>query len=171
MRRCCRTPTSANRLTRLGSSSRGACKTFATTIVGKHDFVVIVRRWRHQGARRRADAWAPVAVVDDRLVASGMAELLVEATPQTEARVLSGSELLRELRAEDRERIVDQLNSRTKGDVERAEGLRQAALARRERRSGADRRSGIERRSTWKRRTAERRSGPDRRTGVDRRAA
>ena len=152
-------------------SIRGACQTCATTIVGRHDFVVIVRRWRQQGTRRRADAWAPVAVVDDRVVASGMAELLVETTPRTEARVLSGSELLRELSAEDRERIVDQLNSRTNRDVERAEALRQAALARRERRSGAERRSGVERRATWKRRAAERRSGHDRRSGIDRRAA
>jgi hypothetical protein len=112
-----------------------------------------------------------VAVVDDRLVANGIAELLVEATPRAEARVLSGSELLRELRAEDRERIVDALNSRTNGDVERAEALRRAALARSERRSGADRRSGAERRVTWKRRVAERRSGHDRRSGIDRRAA
>jgi hypothetical protein len=156
---------------RLGSTSRGACETFATTIVGKHDFVVIVRRWRQQGTRRRADAWAPVAVVDDRAVASSMAELLVEATPRTEARVLSGSELLRELHAEDRERIVEQLNSRTNGDVKRAQALRQAALARRDRRSGADRRSGVERRLTRKRHAAERRSGHDRRSGVDRRAA
>jgi hypothetical protein len=112
-----------------------------------------------------------VAVVDDRLVASSMAELLVEATPQTEARVLSGTELLRELHAEDRERIVDQLNSRTNRDVERAEALRQAALARPERRSGADRRSGAERRVSSRRRAAERRSGHDRRSGVERRAA
>jgi hypothetical protein len=100
-----------------------------------------------------------------------MAELLVEATPRTEARVLSGSELLRQLHAEDRERIVEQLNSRTTGDVERAEALRRAALARRERRSGVDRRSGVERRVAWKRRSGERRSGHDRRSGVDRRAA
>jgi hypothetical protein len=100
-----------------------------------------------------------------------MAELLVEATPRTEARVLSGSELLRELHAEERERIVDQLNSPTKADVERAEVLRQAALARRERRSGADRRSGVARRVSSRRRDAERRSGHDRRSGVDRRAA
>jgi hypothetical protein len=112
-----------------------------------------------------------VAVVDDRLVASGMAELLVEATPHTEARVLSGSELLRELHAEGRERIVDQLNSPTRADIDRAETLRQAALARRERRSGADRRSGIERRVAARRRAAERRSGHDRRSAVDRRAA
>jgi hypothetical protein len=144
---------------------------FGTTIVGKHDFVVIARRWRQQGGRRRAEPWSPVAVVEDRLVASGMAELLVEATPQTEARVLSGSELLRELQAEDRERIVDQLNSPTRADIDRAETLRRAALARRERRSGADRRSGIERRVAARRRAAERRSGHDRRSAVDRRAA
>jgi hypothetical protein len=112
-----------------------------------------------------------VAVVGDRLVASGMAELLVESTPQTEARVLTGSELLRELRADERERIVDQLNSPTRSDVERAEALKLAALARRERRSGADRRSGIDRRVAPKSRAAERRSGHDRRSGVDRRAA
>jgi hypothetical protein len=112
-----------------------------------------------------------VGVVDDRVVAVGMADLLVEATPKSEARVLSGSELLRELHAEDRERIIEALNSRTTADVERAEALREAALLRGERRSGLDRRSGVERRLTRKRRAVERRSGHDRRSGVDRRAA
>jgi hypothetical protein len=112
-----------------------------------------------------------VGVVDDRAVANGIADLLVEATPKTEARVLSGSELLRELRAEDRERIMEALNSRTTADVERAEALRHAALSRRERRTGLDRRSGVERRLGRKRRAVERRSGHDRRSGIDRRAA
>jgi hypothetical protein len=130
-----------------------------------------VRRWRQQGTRRIADAWVPVGVVDDRAVANGMADLLVESTPRTEARVLSGSELLRALHAEDRERIVDALNSRTRGDVERAAALRLAALARNDRRSGRDRRSGVERRRAWRPRVNDRRSGHDRRSGIDRRAA
>lgn len=112
-----------------------------------------------------------MAVVGDRAVAKGMADLLVESTPHAEARVLSGSELLRELRAEDRERIVEALNSRTTAEVERAEALRRAAVSRGERRSGLDRRSGVDRRAARKRWAAERRSGHDRRSGIDRRAA
>lgn len=104
-----------------------------------------------------------------------MAELLEQSESETEARVLSGASLLRELRAEDRERILELLNNRTRADVERAAALRQEAIARRarlpgtDRRCGRDRRSGIERRVIWTRNPGDRRSGEDRRSGLDRR--
>jgi hypothetical protein len=105
-----------------------------------------------------------------------MGDLLREDGAGTEVRVVSARELLHELRAEDRERILDRLNSRTTSDIERDLVLRrtaQARLASYERRSGGDRRSGRDRRS---RRDAtltgaERRSGHDRRSSDDRRRA
>jgi hypothetical protein len=106
-----------------------------------------------------------------------VAELLEHSEEQTEARVLSGSDLLRELRAEDRERILELLNNRSTADVERAALLRQEAIARRaglpphERRSGRDRRSGADRRTGGKWTAGDRRSGSDRRSGRDRRSA
>ena len=117
-----------------------------------------------------------------------MVELLMSADALVEARALSYERLLRELRAEDRERIFEELNNRTTGDRVRADALRAAALARRpgrehvalERRSGRDRRSGQERRRAVVERSSvgggygvggERRSSRDRRSRRERRGA
>ena len=135
-----------------------------------------MRRWRQRGPIRRPGAWTPASVVDDRELAEVIADLLQEEEGAgTEARVVSSYELLHELRAEDRERVLDQLNCRTTADIERNVMLRrraEARLASYERRSGRDRRTGRDRRSS--RRDAsvapgERRFGRDRRSGIDRR--
>lgn len=104
-----------------------------------------------------------------------MAALLQEESG-TEACAFSTYEFLHKVRAEDRERIVDRLNNRTIGDIERACALRRAAearlLARKpDRRSGRDRRSGHDRRVRPDRPPSrgERRSGLERRSGHDRR--
>jgi hypothetical protein len=120
--------------------------------------------------------WTPAGVVDDRELAEAMADLLRENGAGTEVRVISAYELLHELRAEDRERILDLLNSRTTSAIERDLALRRTAKARLasyERRSGHERRLGRDRRSG--RDTSltedERRCGHDRRSGRDRRRA
>jgi hypothetical protein len=146
------------------------------TILGRRDLVVIVRRWRRRGPVRRPDAWTPAGVVDDRELAEAMADLVREEAADTEARVVSTYALLHELRAEDRERILDRLNSRTTGEIERDLALRRKAAARLgsyERRSGHDRRLGHDRRSCRDTRVTggERRSRRDRRSGSDRRRA
>jgi hypothetical protein len=145
------------------------------TILGRHDFVVIVRRWRQQGPVRRFGVWTPVAVVDDLELAAAMTDLLLEDEPGVEVSVVSADELLHTFRSQDRERILDQLNSRTTSDIQRDLELRHAAAARlgkHERRSGLDRRSGRDRRSgvDWKPPGGERRSAHDRRSGRERRA-
>jgi hypothetical protein len=146
------------------------------TILGRHDFVVIVRRWRQQGPVRGPGVWTPAAVADDQELAEVMAALLREDGSDTEARVVSAYELLHRFRSEDRERILDRLNSRTTADIARGVALRLAATARlasmHERRSGRERRSGGDRRSgpDTSRPGGERRSGRDRRLGRDRRA-
>ncbi len=159
-----------------------------TIAVGKNDFVIIVRRWRQRGPVRRGDAWKPAGVVDDAELARTMVELLMSADTLVEARALSYEGLLRELRAEDRERIFEELNNRTTGDAVRADALRAAALARGpgrervalERRSGRDRRSGQERRQAVVERSSagggygvggERRGSRDRRSRRERRDA
>jgi len=105
-----------------------------------------------------------------------MADLIREEEADLEARVVSSYELLHKLGSEDRERILDLLNSRTTADIERASSLRRAAEARllktpQEQRSGLERRSGQDRRAYRARikRGAERRSGRERRSGADRR--
>jgi hypothetical protein len=150
------------------------------TILGKHDFVVIVRRWRHRGSVRHSGVWTPAGVVGSRELAEAMAEILRDESG-TEVRALSTNELLHKVRDEDRERILDRLNSRTTAEITRDLELQRAAAlvvaGTRDRRSGDDRRSGHDRRS---RRdgvparaamltTRERRSGSDRRSGRDRR--
>jgi hypothetical protein len=142
------------------------------TILGRRDFVVIVRR---QGPARRSGVWTPVGVVDDLELAATMADLLLEEEAGTEVSVVSADELLHTFQLQDRERILDRLNSRTTIDIQRDLTLRRAAaarLARPERRSGLDRRSGRDRRSAedWIPSGGERRSGRDRRGGRDRRA-
>jgi hypothetical protein len=118
--------------------------------------------------------WTPAGVVDSRELAEAMAALLAEE-PSTEARAVSTHELLHRVREEDRERILDRLNSRSTADIERDLALRHAASMRLagtgERRSGRDRRSLADRRSESDARlpVGERRSGSDRRSGRERR--
>jgi hypothetical protein len=137
--------------------------------------VVIVRRWRQRGPLRRHGTWTPAGVADDRELAEAMADLLREEE-DVEAQTVSSYDLLHKLAAEDRDRILERLNSRTTGDIARDLALREAArqrLASYERRSGRDRRSGHDRRSDrgWTPPRGDRRAGSDRRSGVDRRAA
>jgi hypothetical protein len=120
--------------------------------------------------------WSPVGVVNDLKLAEAMADLVREGDRQSEVSVVSADDLLHEFRSQDREPILDRLNSRTTTDIQRDFALRRAAEARlargRERRAGLDRRSGLERRSghEWTPPGGERRSGGDRRSGRDRRA-
>jgi hypothetical protein len=144
------------------------------TILGRRDFVVIVRRWRQQSSIRRSGVWTPVGVTDDLELAAAMADLLREDEASTEVSVVSADELLHTFRSQDRERILDRLNSRTTSEIQRDLTLRRAAaarLARPERRCGLDRRSGRDRRSGVDRKSprGERRSSRDRRSGGDRR--
>lgn len=151
---------------------RTACQ-HCGTILGKHDFVVLVRQWRQRGPLRRQGTWAPAGVTDDRELAEAMADLLRERA-EVEARVVSTYELLHKFGEVDRRRILERLNSRTTGDIGRDLALRESArrrLASYERRSGRDRRSSQDRRSGRGRRppVSDRRSGADRRSGRDRR--
>jgi hypothetical protein len=103
-----------------------------------------------------------------------MADLLREEA-DVDARAVSAYDLLHRMGEDDRDRILERLNSRTTGEIERDQKLREAAqrrLASYERRSGRDRRSGHDRRSSAARVPSERdrRSGGDRRSGLDRRA-
>ena len=153
---------------------RAACDDRAT-ILGRRDFVVIVRRWRKQGPVRRPGAWTPIGVVDNHELAAAMAELLTEEAAGNESSVVSADELVHKLCSQDRERILEKLNSRTTGEIQRSLALQAEAaarLAKRERRSGIDRRSLRDRRSgvAWKPAVRDRRSGHDRRSGRDRRA-
>ena len=144
------------------------------TILGRRDFVVIVRRWRERGAVRRPGVWTPAGVADSRELADAMVALLAE-NAGVEARAVSTHELLHREREEDRERILDLLNGRTTADIERDLALRAAAAMRlasiRDRRGGRDRRSGFDRRSQrhWSPPGGDRRSGGERRSGRDRR--
>ena len=145
------------------------------TILGRRDFVVIVRRWRQQGPIRLPGVWTPVAVVDDLELAAAMADLVRDDDAGTDASVVTADELLYAFPSEDRAHILDRLNSRTTNDIQRDLTLRRAAevrLAKHERRSSLDRRSGRDRRSRTDRKPAEgqRRSGRERRSGSDRRA-
>jgi hypothetical protein len=120
--------------------------------------------------------WTPIGVADDRDIVEAMADLLREEEAGAEVRVVSAHELLHKLPSQDREHILDVLNSRTTSDIQRELTLRRAAealLAKYERRSGLDRRSGRDRRSgvDWKPQRGESRSGGDRRSGRDRRGA
>jgi hypothetical protein len=134
-----------------------------------------VRRWRQRGTVRQAGLWKPVSVVDSRELAEAIASLIREEVG-TEAQVLTGYELQHKVRAEDRERILGQLNSRTTAAIKLDLELRSAAATRlpstpdrrsgRDRRQGHDRRSGIQGLAEY-----DRRSGRDRRSGQDRRRA
>jgi hypothetical protein len=105
-----------------------------------------------------------------------MMELLQEAEVDVDVSVITADDLLHTVRSQDRERILDHLNSRTIDEIERERALRSAAAARLgkpERRSGGDRRIGRDRRAVDGLRPAaeERRSGRDRRSGHERRHA
>jgi hypothetical protein len=118
--------------------------------------------------------WTPIAVVDDLELAAAMAELLLEDEAGVEVSVVSTDDVLHTLRAQDREHILERLNNRTLGEIERGRALQSAAAARlaeADRRTGHDRRSGRERRSIAERKPpgGERRSGRDRRSGRERR--
>ena len=144
------------------------------TILGRRDFVVIVRRWRQQGPVRLPGVWTPVGVADDLELAAAMADLVREDEAGTDVSVISADELLYAFPSEDRARILDRLNSRTTNDIQHDLTLRRAAearLAAHQRRSGLDRRSGRDRRSGIDRKPpgGQRRSGHDRRS-ADRRA-
>jgi hypothetical protein len=145
------------------------------TILGRRDFVVIVRRWRQQGPVRLPGAWTPIGVVDNLELAAAMADLVREDEAGNDVSVVSADELLYAFPSQDRARILDRLNSRTVNDIQRDLNLRRAAearLAKHERRSSLDRRSGRDRRSGIDRSSpgGQHRSGRDRRSGCDRRA-
>jgi hypothetical protein len=103
-----------------------------------------------------------------------MARLLADDSA-TEARAVSAHDLMHRVPEQDRDRILDRLNSRTAAEIERALALqRTAALslaATNDRRSGRDRRSPRDRRSRQQPVIpgGERRAGRDRRSGRDRR--
>ena len=145
------------------------------TILGRNDFLVIVRRWRKQGPVRRPSEWTPIGAADRRDLADMMAAVLREESLWIEARAVSAHEFLHEFRAEDCERILERLNSRTTAEIRGDLELRSAAAARLagepDRRSGLDRRSGRDRRrraqNLWP--GVERRTGAERRAGRDRR--
>jgi hypothetical protein len=104
-----------------------------------------------------------------------MADLVREDEAGADVSVVSADELFYELRSQDREHILDRLNSRTTNDIQRELALRRAAearLAKHERRSSIDRRSGRDRRFGRDRKPpgGQCRSGRDRRSGSDRRA-
>ena len=92
-------------------------------MVGAQDFVVIVRRWRQHRARRLPGAWAPAATAADALVATTIADLVMSANPEDEARVLKRIELVKELGAEEQERILDLLQNPTTTITARAVAL------------------------------------------------
>ena len=145
------------------------------TILGRRDFVVVVRHWRQQGPVRSPGVWTPVGVVDDLELAAAIADLVREAEAGADVSVVSADDLFYELRSQDREHILDRLNSRTTREIERERALRREAatrLAQHERRFG-DRRSGRDRRTggKWKSPGSERRARGDRRSGRDRRRA
>ena len=145
------------------------------TILGRRDFVVVVRHWRQQGPVRSPGVWTPLGVVDDLELAAAMADLVREDEADADVSVVSTHDLFYELRSQDREHILDRLNSRTTNEIQRDLTLRRAAaarLAKHERRSSLNRRSGRDRRSGIHRKPPEgqRRSGQDRRSGSDRRA-
>jgi hypothetical protein len=102
-----------------------------------------------------------------------ISEMVALAEPRAEVSVLRGSELLSELHTEQRERILELLNSPTMAYSARQAELREAAAVRRaevfDRRSGCDRRSGRERRMRLESTGSDRRSSRDRRAGLDRR--
>ena len=134
-----------------------------------------MRRWRQQGPIRRPGAWTPVGVVDNLELAVTMADLIREDEAGIDVSVVTADELLYEFRSQDRDPILDRLNSRTTSDIERDRALRRAAetrLGTPKRRSELDRRSGLERRSGPEGSPSggERRSGHDRRSGLERRA-
>jgi hypothetical protein len=145
------------------------------TILGRRDFVVVMRQWRRQGPARSPGVWTPIGVVDDLELAATMADLVREAEAGADVSVVSADDVFYELRSQDREHILDRLNSRTTNEIERDLALRRTAaarLAKYKRRSG-DRRSGRDRRSgdDWKSPGRERRARGDRRSGRDRRRA
>src|SRR6201988_591900 len=147
-------------------------------MVGAHDFVILVRRWRQHGSRRLAGAWAPAATTPDALVATAIADLVMSANPEDEARALKRSELMKELGAEEQERILDLLHNPRTNDTARAAELRQAAAMELagpalDRRAGNDRRSGRQRRSREggsRLREVSPRPEADRRSGRERRS-
>ncbi len=103
-----------------------------------------------------------------------MAELLLEDEVGVEVSVVSTDDVLHTLRSQDREHILERLNNRSLGEIERGRALQSAAtarLAKPDRRTGHDRRSAHDRRSVadWKPPGGERRSGRDRRSGRERR--
>src|SRR5690242_19349037 len=121
-------------------------------MVGAQDFVVIVRRRQGHGPRHLREVWMPVATATDTLVATTIAELIMSADPDHEARALKRIALAKELGAEEQERILDLLQNPTTTDTARAAALREAAAmelasSTRDRRAGNDRRSGQQRRS------------------------
>jgi hypothetical protein len=134
-----------------------------------------MRQWRRQGPARSPGVWTPIGVVDDLELAATMADLVREAEAGADVSVVSADDVFYELRSQDREHILDRLNSRTTNEIERDLALRRTAAARLanyKRRSG-DRRSGRDRRSggDWKSPGRERRARGDRRSGRDRRRA
>ena len=159
----------------LESGVRAACDD-PGTILGRRDFVVIMRHWRQQGPVRSPDVWTPIGVVDSLELAAAMADLVREDEAGADVSVVSADDLFYELRSQDREHILERLNSRTSNEIQRDLALRRAAaerLAKHERRSGCDRRSGRNRRSDrdWKSPGRDRRLRGDRRSGLDRRRA
>jgi hypothetical protein len=109
------------------------------------------------------------------MTARAAAYLIRQEDMKLEVRVVSGFELLHRVDSEDRDRILDRLNSRSSADIKRGIALRDAARARIASyvlRSGHERRSGHDRRSPGSSSVSpmsERRSGSDRRSGHDRR--
>lgn len=106
-----------------------------------------------------------------------MATVLREESHWIEARAVSTHEFLHGFQAEECQRILERLNSRTTTEIKRDLELRSAATARladpHERRSDCDRRSGRDRRRSGEQKLppdAERRTGGERRAGRERRS-
>ena len=109
-------------------ASRIACHD-SGTILGRRDFVVIVRRWRSMErfgvpACGLQPAWWTAVSSGRRWRSSSKMGWAPRCAPS------APTSCCHKVREEDRERILDRLNSRTTADIERDLALRRAATLR-----------------------------------------
>jgi hypothetical protein len=107
----------------------GRTSRLSATILGPHDFVVIVRSRRQRGTTHAAGAWAVAGIAEDAALAEAMVALIMSANPKQEARALSHAALFHKVAGADRDRIVELLDSRTTADIARGAELRRDAQA------------------------------------------
>ena len=112
------------------SGQRRRRRPLAAVTLAPTDIVILRRARKPTNRVRQPGPWLPLAIVDDAALAAAIVDVFDRTAPDQEARALPHSAFVREVRTEDRERILDGLRNPTLAEKRLLAALREQARSR-----------------------------------------